>query len=83
MEVAASTVSVAWSLSPEYVPVTVCAPSCLAVQVLPLHDPSGAIEKFVSAVTLPIDPPSVSNASAVYDRDPPGWIVAFEGEITM
>ena len=53
------------------------------MQVLPLHDPSGAIEKFVSAVTLPIDPPSVSNASAVYDRDPPGWIVAFEGEITM
>jgi len=53
------------------------------VQVLPPHDPLGAIEKIVSAVTLPIEPPSVSNACAVYEREPPGWIVAFEGEMTM
>jgi hypothetical protein len=53
------------------------------VHVLPLHDPLGAIEKTVSAVTLPIEPPSVSNASAVYEREPPGWIVAFGGEMTM
>ncbi len=53
------------------------------MHVLPLHDPLGAMEKSVPAVTLPIEPPSVSNASAVYEREPPGWIVAFEGEMMM
>ena len=37
----------------------------------------------MSAVTLPIEAPLVSNASAEYACESPGWIVAFEGEITM
>ena len=53
------------SLSPEKVPVTVWLPGWLAVQVLPEQEPFGEIENEVDPVTLPIEFPSVSNASAV------------------
>ena len=57
--------SVAESVSPEKVPVTVWFPGWFAEQVLSEHEPFGAIENAVFAVTLPIESPSVSNASAL------------------
>jgi hypothetical protein len=47
------TLSEAVLVLPESFPVTVCAPADVAVQLAPVHDPSGAIEKVVNAVTSP------------------------------
>ena len=38
---------------PPLVPVTVCAPAVVAVQVAPVQEPSGAIVNVVVPVTLP------------------------------
>ena len=47
------TVSDAVSVEPPSVPVTVWAPATVAVQTLPLQEPSGPIEKVVAPVTSP------------------------------
>ena len=49
----AVTVREAVPVLPPSVPVTVCAPALVAVQTLPLQEPSGAIEKVVESVTSP------------------------------
>jgi len=51
--VPAFTVSVAVSVLPEFEAVTVCAPAVVAVQVAPVHDPFGTIEKVDDAVRSP------------------------------
>ena len=50
---------------PLFVPVTVCAPAELAVQVAPVQEPFGAIEKVVVAVTSPSELSYWSRPSAV------------------
>jgi len=40
-------------LTPELVPVTVCAPAVAAVQLTPLQEPSGEIVNVVFEVTSP------------------------------
>ena len=50
---------------PLFVPVTVCAPASEAVQVAPVQDPFGAIEKVVDAVTSPSELSNASRPSAV------------------
>ncbi len=67
-------------LLPELVPVTVCAPVAEAVQVAPVHDPSGAIEKTVLAVTSPSGLLYWSRACAVYACEPPAAIDADAGD---
>ena len=52
-------------LLPLFVPVTVCAPAELAVQVAPVQEPFGAIEKVVVAVTSPSELSYWSRPSAV------------------
>ena len=79
---AAVTVSDAVPVLPELVPVTVCAPATVAVQALPLHDPSGAMVKVVEAVTSPSEFSYRSRPAAVYDCDPPAAIVAVAGART-
>src|ERR671935_289450 len=76
----AVTVSVAVPVLPALVPVTVCVPAAEAVQVAPVHEPSGAIEKVVLAVTSPGELSYWSRPSAVYPCDPPEAIVAEAGE---
>ena len=68
---------------PLFVPVTVCGPATDAVQVAPVQDPSGAIEKLVLAVTSPSELFEASKPSAVYACEPPAPIDALEGLITM
>ena len=46
---------------PESFPVTVCAPATVAVHTFPLHDPLGAIENTVEAVTSPSELFEASN----------------------
>ena len=77
------TVSDAVSVFPASVPVTVCGPAAVAVQLAPVQVPSGAIENVVTAVTSPIELLAASNASAVYACEPPAEIVAVAGLITM
>ena len=67
---------------PSVVPVTVCAPTEVAVQLPPVQDPSGPIENVVLAVTSPSELFEASKPSAVYDREPPAPIDALEGLIT-
>ena len=50
---AAVTCSEAVPLLPLYVPVTVCGPATEAVQLAPVQEPFGEIEKLVVAVTSP------------------------------
>src|ERR671937_364642 len=76
----ALTVSVAELVLPASVPVTVCEPAVVAVQVAPLQEPSGAIVKVVLAVTSPSELLYWSRPSAVYACDPPEAIVAEAGE---
>ena len=49
------TVSEAVLVFPPSLPVTVCEPPLLAIQTLPVHAPSGAIENVVKGVTSPIE----------------------------
>ncbi len=60
-----STLSVAELVLPASLPVTVCGPPALGVQVLPLHVPSGLIENVVAEVTLPSELLNESNPCAV------------------
>src|SRR3954468_1694798 len=69
-------------LLPLVVPVTVCAPDTTAVQVAPLQEPFGAIEKAVDAVTSPSELSYWSRPCAVYDCEPPAVIVDEAGETT-
>ncbi len=50
---------------PPLLPVTVCAPSAVAVQLAPVQEPLGAIEKVVAEVTLPSELFDESKPSAV------------------
>ena len=50
---------------PALVPVTVCGPATEAVQMAPVHDPFGAIEKVVEEVTSPSELSYWSRPSAV------------------
>src|SRR5215208_5037480 len=49
---------------PLFVPVTVCAPATEAVQVAPVQDPFGVIEKVVDAVMSPSLPLTVCAPAA-------------------
>ena len=68
---------------PSAVPVTVCAPADVAVQLPPVQDPFGPIEKVVLDVTSPSELFEASKPSAVYACEPPAPIDALEGLITM
>src|SRR5919202_508430 len=68
---------------PPLAPVTVCVPATDAVQVVPVQDPFGAIEKVVVAVTSPRELSYWSRASAVYVCEAPAAIVAVAGVIVM
>jgi len=68
---------------PPSLPVTVCAPATVAVQLAPVHVPFGVIENVVNAVTSPNELPVESKPSALYDCEPPAPIVALDGLITM
>src|SRR5919198_875813 len=72
----AVTCSEAVPVLPPLVPVTVCAPATVAVQVAPVQEPSGGIEKVVVAVTSPSELSYWSRPSAVYACDPPELMVA-------
>lgn len=61
------------------VPVTVCGPATVAVQLAALHDPSGLMLKVVAAVTLPRSFPYWSNASTAYVMLLPAWMVVVRG----
>ena len=50
---------------PASLPVTVCGPAAVAVQVAPVQEPFGAIEKVVRAVTSPSELLEASKPSAV------------------
>ena len=60
-----STVRVAVPVTPASVPVTVCTPGVVAVQVAPVHEPSGAMENTVLDVTSRRSSPSGPMARAV------------------
>ena len=62
------------------VPVTVCAPAAVAVQVAPVQEPFGAIVNVVAAVTLPSELSNWSRPCAVYVWEPPEAIVADAGD---
>ena len=68
---------------PSAVPVTVCAPADVAVQLPPVQDPFGPIEKVVLDVTSPSELFEASKPSAVYACEPPAPIDALEGLIAM
>ncbi len=68
---------------PASLPVTVCAPATVAVQTLPLHEPSGETANDVLDVTSPNEFPDESKPSAVNDRDPPATTAALDGLTTM
>jgi len=68
---------------PPSFPVTVCAPADVAVQVAPLQEPFGPIEKLVLDVTSPSGLPDPSNPCATYVCEPPATIEALEGLTTM
>ena len=76
-------VSEAVFVFPALLPVTVCGPPDVAVQVLPLQDPFGAIEKVVLEVTSPSELLAASKPWAVYACDPPATMVALEGLMEM
>src|SRR5438094_449124 len=78
----ALTCSDAVPVFPAFVPVTVCAPAAEAVQVAPLQEPFGAIEKLVVDVRSPRELPYWSRPAAVYVCDPPEVIEAVDGEST-
>ena len=59
------TVNVAVSVLPLSVPVTVCDPATVAVQVAPVQEPLGEMENVVDPVTSPREFPDWSNPVAV------------------
>ncbi|MND08222.1 hypothetical protein D3C83_306980 [compost metagenome] len=59
------TVRVDVPVLPALVPVTVCDPVTVAVQVAVVHDPFGVIENVVEVVTSPTLLLAASNPSAV------------------
>ena len=61
----AVTVSAAVLVFPPSLPVTVCGPAVVAVQVAPVQLPSGPIEKVVDSVTSPRELFAESKPSAV------------------
>jgi hypothetical protein len=75
----AVTSSEAVPVLPAFLPVTVCVPAAEAVQVAPVQEPFGAIEKVVLAVTSPRELSYWSRPSAVYVCDPPEGIVVDAG----
>jgi len=78
-----TTVREAVLVLPPSLPVTVCAPRAVAVHVLPVQEPLGAIEKVVAAVTSPRELPAASKPCAVYAWAAPAAMVALAGLITM
>jgi hypothetical protein len=64
---------------PAFVPVTVCGPPTVAVQVAPVHEPFGESVKVVPEVTSPSELLDASNPCAVYVCEPPEPIVADAG----
>jgi hypothetical protein len=82
-KVPALTVNVAVAVFVASVPVTVCAPEVVAVQVAPAQDPLGPIEKVVAPVTFPSELLFESNPVAVYVWLPPEVIEAEAGAIVM
>src|SRR5437764_10800174 len=68
---------------PESVAVTVCGPPAVAVQLAPLHDPSGAIEKDDADVTSPIELLAESNPWTVKACAVPEMTVTLDGLIAM
>jgi hypothetical protein len=52
-------------VTPPSAPITVCAPATVAVQVAPVHEPSGLIVKVVELVTSPRLLPYASEPVAV------------------
>ena len=79
----AVTLNVAVPVLPPLLPVTVCAPADVAVQLPPVQDPFGPIEKVVKVVTSPSELFEASKPSAVYACEPPAPIDPLEGLITM
>ena len=77
------TVNDAVPLLPPLVPVTVCAPSEVAVHVVPEQEPSGPIENVVDPVMFPSELLNSSKPWAVYACDPVVGIDALAGESTM
>ena len=75
------TVSVTALVLPASVPVTVCGPAVVAVQVAPVQEPSGEIVNVVCAVASPSELLELSNASAV-SLGPPAVMVRWTA-ITM
>ena len=61
----AVTVSVAELVFPASVPVTVCEPATVAVQVAPVQEPLGPIVNVVLPVTSPSEFPAASKPCAV------------------
>ena len=68
---------------PPSLPVTVWIPASVAVQLAPVQDPFGPIEKVVLDVTSPSELFEASKPSAVYACEPPAPIDPLEGLITM
>src|SRR2546425_7466671 len=81
---AALTLSAAVPVLPEgvCVPVTVCGPATVALQLPAVQLPSGAMVKLVAAVTSPRSLPKASWACAVYVCDPPDVMGALAGAST-
>src|SRR5919201_2673532 len=79
----AVTVSEAVLVFPPSLPVTVCGPAAVAVQLAPVHVPSGEIENVVNGVTSPSELFAASKASAVYVCEAAASTVALAGLITM
>lgn len=70
-------------MAPAFAAVTVCGQAGVAVQTLPVHDPSGSIENCVVDVTFPSEFPFESKPWTVNACEPPAVIVAVEGLMTM
>src|SRR6266536_625299 len=79
----AETVRLAVAVLPPSLPVTVCAPATVAVQLAPVHEPSGAMVKVVEAVTSPRLLLPASKPVAVYAWLPPEVMVAVAGLIVI
>ena len=76
------TVNEAVSVLPASLPVMVCAPEAVAVQVATVQDPFGPIENVVLDVTSPSELSYRSRPSAVYACEPPAVMVADAGDKT-
>ena len=79
----ALTVSVAVSVLPASLAVTVCAPVAVAEHVATVHEPSGAIVNVVELVTFPRLLVNASNPVVVNDCEAPMPIVAVLGATVM